>query len=108
MAGRAGTAPASAPAHRWRTWPAASGRRTTSAAPCTLRLHTGPAASPPTTPYSGTSALASDSLHLARSTNIDSRFSVCGSRSALQASSTSAGPRCHSTKLASRRPLAEQ
>jgi hypothetical protein len=48
------------------------------------------------------------SLHLARSTNIDSRFSVGGSRSALQASSSSSSARRQTTKLASSRPLAEQ
>ena len=55
-----------------------------------------------------TSALASLSLHFARSTNIDRRFSVGASRSALQASRISSAPRCQTTKLACSRPLAEQ
>ena len=48
------------------------------------------------------------SLHLARSTNIDRRFSVAGSRSALQASRISSSAPRQTTKLASRRPLGEQ
>ncbi len=63
--------------------PRGAGRASPSAAP----------AASPARPHSGSSALASLSLHLARSTNIDSRFSVAGSRSALQASSTSSSPR---------------
>ena len=60
-------------------------------------------------PCSGSSALASLSLHLARSTNIDRRFSVgraAGRRE--QASRISSAPRCQTMKLACRRPLAEQ
>ena len=45
---------------------------------------------------------------VARSTNIESRFNTTGSRSALQASRTSSGPRRHITKVARRRPFAEQ
>ena len=51
-------------------------------------------------------ALASLSLHLARSTNIDRRLSVAGSTSALQASSTRRRRHARRTKLASSRPLA--
>jgi hypothetical protein len=65
-------------------------------------------AASPARPHKGSVALASDSLHLARSTNIDSRLSVGANRSALQASSTSSVAARHITKLASSRPLAEQ
>ena len=94
----------------------ASGRRIRSAPLTTARLHTSPAASPPSaaravspaSPHSGISTLASLSLTLERSTNIDSRFSNARSKSAVQASRISSSPRLQMTKLASNRPFGEQ
>jgi hypothetical protein len=57
-------------------------------------------------PYSANSALASLSFALARSTNMDRRLSVAGSRSRLHTSRISSGPRLKPMKLACMRPLA--
>ena len=62
----------------------------------------------PARPYKAVSALASLSLHCARSTNMPRRLRVGASRSALQASQTASGCGRQTTKLASNRPLAEQ
>src|SRR5882724_917226 len=62
----------------------------------------------PASPTRRISALTSLSLHLERSTNIDKRFIVGARMSALQASKISSGEVFQPTKLASRRPLAEQ
>ena len=92
-AGRAGAGASAGWASSQRGVPSTSGKRITWPVPrLALAQAAAGAASPsqaadavPARPYSGRSALASVSLHLARSTNIDSRFSVGASRSALQA-----------------------
>ena len=101
------------PAMSARGKPAASGRRMQVASlwsrrPQTAVSPSSAAADSPTAPRSGSSALASLSLQRARITNIDSRFKVAGSTLAWQANSSSSAAGFHITKLARRRPLAEQ
>ena len=76
--------------------------------PQTARPSVANCARSPVTPTKAASELASLSLHWARSTNIDKRFSVAANTLAWQASSTSSSPGFQITKLASNRPLAEQ
>ena len=63
---------------------------------------------PPIKPCNGNSAVAALSLHFARSTNIESRFRVAGSKPAEQIRKTSSAPALQTMKLACRRPFAEQ
>ena len=94
---------------------AASGRRISVAAGVLARLpgrrhrRASRSRAAPATPNSAISALASLSLHLARSTNIDRRFSVAREHARPgRRAGTRRRRGARSTKLACRRPLAEQ